>query len=96
MPFGWFKRGRTAPVEAPVAVKTEAAVETLPAERRAEPRPAAVSFPPEKVAARAFEIWIRRGKPAHAELQNWLDAEAELRAEYAADPEPAAPIRKPR
>jgi hypothetical protein len=71
-------------------------VETIAETRRDEPPPAPVSFPPEKIAARAYEIWVRRGKPAHAELQNWLDAETELRAEYAANPEPGEPIRKPR
>jgi hypothetical protein len=97
MPFGWFKRNRTAPVETPVAVRAEAPTETpdvMAETHREDVTP--VTFPAEKIAARAYEIWVRRGKPPHAELQNWLDAEAELRAEYAANPEPGEPIRKPR
>ena len=95
MPFGWFKRSRTAPAQQPVAVWAEEPAETI-AEERPVSRPVPVSFPPEKIASRAYEIWVRRGKPLHAELQNWLDAEAELKAEYAANPEPGEPIRKPR
>lgn len=48
-------------------------------------------LPFEKVAARAAEIWHRKGRPHGQDEQNWLEAEAELRAELAsADP------RKPR
>ena len=80
MAFGWFKRNKTA---------------TTPAEPRRE-EAAPVTFPADKVAARAYEIWVRNGQPHGRDQQNWVDAEAELRAEFAANPEPAAPIRKPR
>jgi hypothetical protein len=80
MPFGWFKR-KTAPAAGP----------------QGEPRAAEVaSFPAEKIAARAYEVWVRKGKPHGQEVQNWLEAEAELRAEFAANPDPAAPVRKSR
>ena len=55
---------------------------------------APVTFPADKIAARAYEIWVRNGQPDGRDQQNWLDAEAELRAEFAADP--GATVRKPR
>ena len=78
MPFGWFKRNKAT---------------TTTAEPRREAA-APVSFPADKIAARAYEIWDRTGRPHGRDQQNWLDAEAELRAEFAADP--GAPVRKPR
>lgn len=58
--------------------------------------PAVVPFeiPHDKIAARAAEIWDRKGRPHGQDVQNWMEAEAELRAELAADPEPLP--RKPR
>lgn len=53
-------------------------------------------IPSEKIAARAYEIWVRKGRPHGTDDQNWLEAEVELRAEYAANPGTEAPIRKPR
>jgi hypothetical protein len=53
-----------------------------------------VELPHDKVAARAYEIWVRKGRPDGLDAQNWLEAEAELRAEFAAPPE--APPRKSR
>lgn len=38
-------------------------------------------IPREKVAQRALEIWIRKGRPAGTSEQDWVQAEAELRAE---------------
>ena len=80
------------PSDAATETQREAPTPTVRATAPAAP----VTFPPEKIAARAYEIWIRKGKPHGAELQNWLEAEVELRAELAANPEPGAPIRKPR
>lgn len=51
-------------------------------------------IPHDKIAARAYEIWVRKGRPHGLDAQNWLEAEAELRAEFAAPPEP--PPRKSR
>lgn len=51
-------------------------------------------IPHDKIAARAYEIWVRKGQPDGLDAQNWLEAEAELRAEFAAPPE--SPPRKPR
>ena len=41
-----------------------------------------VRIPHEKIAMRAFEKWVQRGRPCGTELQDWLEAEAELRAEF--------------
>lgn len=41
--------------------------------------PAAV--PHEKIAMRAYEKWCKRGQPPGTAEQDWLEAEAELKAE---------------
>ncbi len=35
----------------------------------------------ERVAVRAYENWVKRGRPAGTPEQDWLKAEQELRAE---------------
>jgi hypothetical protein len=46
------------------------------------PRPGLTDdIPPEKIAARAFEIWVRKGRPFGTSDQDWLTAEAELKSE---------------
>jgi hypothetical protein len=55
-------------------------------------KPASPEVPPEKIAQRAYEIWVRKGRPAGTADQDWLQAEAELRAER---PDPGLP-NKPR
>ena len=42
-----------------------------------------VKIPHEKIAMRAYEKWCKRGFPHGGDKQDWLEAEAELRAEYA-------------
>ncbi len=49
---------------------------------------AEVEIPHDKIAARAAEIWDRTGRPHGQDAQNWAEAEAELRAEFATDREP--------
>jgi hypothetical protein len=34
---------------------------------------------PEQIAARAYQLWEKRGKPQGTELDDWLQAERELR-----------------
>ena len=55
-----------------------------------------VDIPHDKIEARAYEIWVRKGKPHGQDLQNWTEAEAELRAEFAANPDPEPLPRKSR
>jgi hypothetical protein len=41
------------------------------------------SVPPEKVAARAYQKWLLKGCKHGNDKQDWLEAEAEIRAEMA-------------
>jgi hypothetical protein len=45
------------------------------------PANAPVKVPHEKIAMRAYEKWCKRGKPLGTDKQDWMEAEAELRAE---------------
>jgi hypothetical protein len=38
--------------------------------------------PHEKIAQRAYEKWVKRGRPHGTDMQDWLDAERELRVEF--------------
>jgi len=40
-------------------------------------------IPHEKIAMRAYEKWCKRGRPHGSDKQDWIDAERELREEYA-------------
>ncbi len=42
---------------------------------------APVKIPHEKIAMRAYEKWCKRGRPQGTDKQDWIEAEAELRAE---------------
>jgi hypothetical protein len=39
-------------------------------------------IPHEKIAMRAYEKWVKRGHKHGNHMQDWLEAEAELRSEY--------------
>ena len=45
------------------------------------PMAAATSIPQEKIAQRAYEKWMKRGCTHGNHMQDWTEAEAELRAE---------------
>ena len=47
---------------------------------------ARVEVPPDQIVQRAFEKWVRRGRPAGTSDRDWLEAEAELRAESTPPP----------
>ena len=66
------------------------------ATKDAPPAPQVPEIPHDKIAARAAEIWERKGRPHGQDVQNWVEAEAELRAEFAAAPEPEPLPRKSR
>jgi hypothetical protein len=57
------------------------------------PTPSQVKIPHEKIAMRAYEKWVKRGRPNGSDRQDWLEAEAELRVEYARTPG-ATPTRR--
>jgi hypothetical protein len=42
-----------------------------------------VKVPHEKIAMRAYEKWVKRGRQHGSDLQDWVEAENELRAEMA-------------
>ena len=48
----------------------------------AHPAAPPVRLPHEKIAARAYEKWCKRGCPHGTDEQDWAEAEVELRAEY--------------
>jgi hypothetical protein len=37
----------------------------------------------EQIAKRAYEKWVKRGRPNGTHMQDWLEAEAELKREMA-------------
>jgi hypothetical protein len=55
-------------------------VATPPSAQPANPQ---FKIPHDKIAMRAYEKWVKRGQPHGTSMQDWLEAEAELRAEYA-------------
>jgi hypothetical protein len=46
-----------------------------------QPAQPPAKIPHEKIAMRAYEKWIKRGRPMGTPEQDWAEAEAELRAE---------------
>jgi hypothetical protein len=48
----------------------------------AQPTTPVMRVPHEKIAMRAYEKWVKLGHPPGRDVQNWLEAEAELRAEF--------------
>ncbi len=49
----------------------------------ATPSISAPLVPQEKIAMRAYEKWCKRGRPHGTNMQDWLEAEKELKAESA-------------
>src|SRR3954452_9832949 len=41
---------------------------------------------PEQIAARAYELWVRRGSPEGAGHEDWLEAERQLNQERTSQP----------
>jgi hypothetical protein len=42
-----------------------------------------LNIPHDKIAMRAYEKWLKKGRPQGTDKQDWYEAEQELRAEYA-------------
>lgn len=40
-----------------------------------------LKIPHEKIAQRAYEKWIKRGRPHGSDVVDWIEAENELRSE---------------
>lgn len=98
MPLSWFKKFTKSSSETAVASAVDALSETVavsapalaPTPVREEwlepprpPQPATIEIPTEKIAQRAYEKWVNRGCTPGSSDQDWLEAEAELRAEFA-------------
>ena len=49
----------------------------------AQPAMPSVKIPHEKIAMRAYDKWVKRGCEHGHHHEDWMEAEAELRAEYA-------------
>ena len=43
----------------------------------------AAKIPHDKIAMRAYEKWCQKGRKEGTQLQDWLEAEAELKSEFA-------------
>jgi hypothetical protein len=52
----------------------------------AQPSTTPLKLPHDKIAMRAYEKWVKLGQPLGRDVQNWLEAEAELRAEFSRNP----------
>ncbi len=50
---------------------------------QSQQQPAHASVPLEKVAARAYQKWMQKGCKHGNDQQDWIEAEAELKAELA-------------
>jgi len=51
------------------------------ATRRTSRQRARLEIPSEKIAMRAYERWVERGRVAGDDQRDWFEAEAELREE---------------
>lgn len=40
-----------------------------------------IKVPHDKIAMRAYEKWMKRGRPQGTEMQDWMEAENELKTE---------------
>lgn len=47
------------------------------------------AVPHEKIAMRAYDKWCKRGCPQGSAMQDWIEAEVELRAEMVRTAQPA-------
>ena len=59
------------------------------------PSPTTAKVPHERIAMRAYEKWVQRGRPQGTALLDWVEAEAELMKEMArtGSTMPAKPTR---
>jgi hypothetical protein len=64
------------------------------------PGPATDLDPPsptdEQIAVRAYEIWLEKGKPDGTELENWAEAERQLRRHVVDPQKDTTPIQPSR
>ncbi len=71
-------RPKSASKSKPKSKSKPAAAKTAPV-KAAAPTPPALQEPThEQIAQRAYEIWLRKGRPVGLDVQNWKEAELEL------------------
>ncbi len=70
---GFRSSGATATAVRPAAPRTQQTTVT----------PKAATITHEQIAQRAREIWVKRGRVPGQDEKNWLEAEAQLKAELA-------------
>ena len=68
------------PTAAPVKSKTATNPAPKTATNPATKTPISAAPSTEQISKRAYEIWMRKGRPLGQDTQNWLEAEAELKA----------------
>jgi len=54
---------------------------TTPQTTPSPQQPAQLKVPHDKIAMRAYEKWVKKGRPHGSNEQDWLEAETELKAE---------------
>jgi hypothetical protein len=57
--------------------------ETQKSSKSTEQKQTSVGLTHEQISERAKAIWQQRGCPADKDMDNWLEAEKELKSEYA-------------
>ncbi len=62
----------------------------------AQPGSPQLKVPHENIAMRAYEKWVKKGRPQGTSHNDWLEAEAELKAELSRNPQGQAPANQRR
>ena len=56
--------------------------QSQPLQPNPPPTGSLLKIPHERIAMRAYEKWVNRGRPVGSPVQDWLEAEKELRSEF--------------
>lgn len=94
MVISWLKKVTQPKSKTPAATNGNAA-NGNPTGHAANGQPAvpAIELSHDKIGQRAYEIWVRKGKPHGTSDQDWREAEVELRAELTGRPAEPLPNR---
>lgn len=100
MPFAWLKKlsqsGSATPEESSATETDSQAANCGTAENEgcsvADHEPLE-ELSSDKIAQRAYERWVAKGRPEGTADLDWQEAEAELRAEFAREPAEPLPHR---
>lgn len=75
---GFFTMEATVVPSAPAAMDEAECVQPRAADMGTDGCCRTKVAPPEKVAAKAYDIWLHKGCPKGCEMENWREAEEEL------------------